>query len=79
MQHKNAILDVAKDFPNVRVFDLSSIFCKGDYCNISKVGTSLYSDESHLNPFGSMFIAPYIANEIEKQLSNNYIKNQTIE
>ena len=63
--HKKAIIETAKGYPNVRIFDLTSLFCKGDLCKIKINGFNLYDDFNHLNPQGSLFVAPYIAREIE--------------
>ena len=65
-KHKQAILEVAKEYPNVRVFDLKNLFCIGNKCTIKIKGSSVFSDIHHLNTEGSTFVAPFIAKEIEK-------------
>ena len=65
-QHQQAILEVAKEYSNVRVFDLKNLFCEGNYCTIKIKGKNLYSDFFHLSPTGSTYVAPLIADQIEK-------------
>ncbi len=64
-QHQQAILEVAKEYPNVRVFDLKNLFCKGNNCTIKIKGCNVYSDVYHLTSEGSSYVAPFIAKEIE--------------
>lgn len=65
--HKQAILQAAKEYPNVKVFDLSSLFCKdSNHCYIKINGRILYSDFNHFNPEGSLYVAPFIVDEIAK-------------
>ena len=63
-QHKQAILEVAKEYSNVRVFDLKNLFCKENFCTIKFKGNNLYSDFFHLSPIGSTYVAPSIAEQI---------------
>ena len=64
-QHQQAILEVEKEYPNVRVFDLKNLFCKGNNCTIKIKGCNVYSDVYHLTSEGSSYVAPFIAKEIE--------------
>lgn len=57
----NSIVDkVVKDYPMVSVVDLSKILCDESKCYLYKNGHVIYLDMSHLNEYGSRFVAPYI-------------------
>lgn len=58
----NSVIDtVTKDYPSVSVVNLSKAFCDKDTCYISKDGHVLYGDKTHLNKYGSRYVAPLIA------------------
>ena len=51
---------VIKDYPNIKAYDLSHIFCDDKNCYIKKNGQPLYKDRNHLSFYGSRYVAPYI-------------------
>lgn len=62
----NVIKNVSKNYSNVKLFDLSQIFCNNEECT-AKIGDYvLFLDNNHLNPEGSKYVAPFIFNMIDK-------------
>ena len=61
-RYHNLIRTVLKDFPNVTLFDPTSLFCDNEWCYGSKDGIKLYRDIDHLSEFGSA----YVANSLSK-------------
>lgn len=47
--HNTVIKEVAKNYPNVKIIDLSAPFCKNNRCSPIKNGDLLYMDNNHLN------------------------------
>ena len=62
--HNDIILTVAKEYSNVRVLDLSTLFCHNNQCKAAKNDQLLFQDNQHLSIEGSLFVAPYIAKEL---------------
>ena len=61
----NVIKNVSKNYSNVKLFDLSQIFCNNEECT-AKIGDYvLFLDNNHLNPEGSKYVAPFIFNMID--------------
>jgi len=62
---KNLIKSVSADFPAIKIFDPTSLFCDGDSCYgyIDDVGY-LYEDSDHLNVTGSHFLAYNLAKKL---------------
>jgi hypothetical protein len=58
--YKEIVQRVAKDFVNVKIIDLASLFCDSDSCYAAKGGKVLYNDRNHLSMYGSQYVAPYI-------------------
>ena len=58
------IKKIAKEFTNVKVFDLSSLFCNNNHCTMKIGNNLLFRDDNHLNLAGSRFVAPFIADQI---------------
>lgn len=58
---------VSKNFPKVKVLDLNPLFCRNEKCNPlgTNGNTLLYSDRSHLNYKGSVYVAPYLLKALE--------------
>jgi len=56
--YKEWVMSVLKEFPQVKVFDASFLFCDSDYCYGSKDGNILYRDNVHLSINGSSLVAP---------------------
>ena len=62
----NAIKNVAKNYSNVKLFDLSEVFCNYKECT-AKIGDNiLFFDNHHLNIEGSKYASTFIFNMIEK-------------
>ncbi|MBV4475973.1 acyltransferase family protein [Pseudomonas botevensis] len=66
--YKSLVVAATKDFPQVKILDLSTKLCDENRCYLAKDGRLLYSDNSHLNFDGSRYVAPYLIDAIE---SNN--------
>ncbi|CAI8727079.1 acyltransferase family protein [Pseudomonas sp. IT-P395] len=58
---------VAKDFTNVKIIDLASLFCDSDSCYAAKGGKVLYNDRNHLSMYGSQYVAPYILKSLRHE------------
>jgi hypothetical protein len=63
-RYHNLIRTVLKDFPNVTLFDPTSLFCDDEWCYGTKNGIKLYRDEDHLSEGGSA----YVANSLSKAI-----------
>ena len=70
LTYNNAVKNISKKYNNVRYLELSELFCKSDKCFAGRNGKILYMDDNHLSQNGSIYIAPYIYNEIELLLKN---------
>ncbi len=55
---------VLRDYPQIRMVDLSVPLCDARDCYISRGGHVLYGDRSHLNWHGSRYVAPYLLDAI---------------
>lgn len=65
----NGILEkVAKDYDNVSFIDLGNKLCDKEYCHVSIENKVIYDDTSHLNKFGSTYVAPMVDEAIRKAL-----------
>ena len=53
---KNMIYSIAKDFPELIVYDPTNDFCDAHDCYASIEGIPLYADVDHLNGYGSNFL-----------------------
>ncbi|RZL56578.1 MAG: acyltransferase [Variovorax sp.] len=65
-EYNAMVASVVKDFPAVKVVDLSKLLCDTKECRIAIGGKLLYSDQGHLNWDGSRYVAPYLLKEIER-------------
>lgn len=63
--YRTLVKTVTKDFPNIETLDLSTQLCDEQRCYLSKNGSLLYLDRSHLNAVGSKYVAPYLINTID--------------
>ena len=64
--HRDVITQIAKKYSNVRVFDISSLFCRSGKCNLKIGNKVMFRDNNHLNVDGSLYVASFIAEQIEK-------------
>jgi len=56
-RYHNLVKKILKEFPNVILFDPTSLFCDDEWCYGSKEGNKLYGDVDHLSKFGSAYVA----------------------
>ena len=56
-RYHSLVKKVLKEFPNVILFDPTSLFCDDKWCYGAKDGKKLYRDVDHLSEFGSAFVA----------------------
>lgn len=65
--YNKAIKDVAVNYDNVTILDLSKYFCDDRYCYVENNGSNLYlKDGGHLNYQGSRFVSSFIYNKIKE-------------
>lgn len=62
------VKNILADFPNVILFDPTSIFCDDEWCYGAKDGKKLYKDVDHLSEFGSDYFAKYFSPVIQDTL-----------
>lgn len=55
--YRELVTRVAKDYPNVTLFDAAAPFCDDTWCWAIKDGQMLYRDDDHLSVEGSKFLA----------------------
>lgn len=69
--YNEAVMNATKSFDNVKVLDLTKLYCDDKYCystdNRSENGYSIYreGDPGHLNARGSLMIAPFIKEAVD--------------
>ena len=59
-QFNQLVRFIAKDYPNITIFDLSDLFCDEKKCFSEKDNRTLYRDKDHLNLIGSVYVAQNI-------------------
>jgi hypothetical protein len=59
---------VLEGFVNIEIFDPAETLCPNGRCSTSINGSSLYSDENHLSPFGAEFMSPALGLIIQELL-----------
>jgi hypothetical protein len=69
-RYRNLVYTVAADFPKVRVFDPTDVFCSSERCKgYDERFGYLYKDSDHLSGDGSLFFAEslvaYLSSDIE--------------
>jgi peptidoglycan/LPS O-acetylase OafA/YrhL len=52
---------ILAEFPNVILFDPTTLFCDNKWCYGTKDQSQLYSDVDHLSEFGSAYVAKYLS------------------
>jgi hypothetical protein len=62
---KDMIYSIAKDFPELIVYDPTNDFCDANYCYASIQGVPLYRDFDHLNGYGSNFLIQKMTSQLE--------------
>jgi len=63
---KKAARTAAEGFNNIHFIDLEDIFCHDGTCSmLDHNGNMLYDDGSHLNTKGSVYVAPFIMNQLK--------------
>ena len=68
--YKEWTMSALKDFPQVKVFDMSLQFCDSEFCYGSKNGDILYRDSVHLSISGSDLVAPKLHEFIVNSLNH---------
>lgn len=68
--YNTTIEKVAKDYDNINFIDLSDKLCDDSKCYIKIEGKVVYSDNNHLNKFGSSYVASILDEVIRKALKN---------
>ncbi|MGI4777119.1 MAG: acyltransferase family protein [Janthinobacterium lividum] len=66
-EYNAMVATVTADFPEVRIIDLSKLFCDAKTCRIAFDGKLMYADQGHLSWDGSRYVAPYLLKEIERK------------
>ena len=64
--HKDVIKSVAKNFGNVKIFEIEKLYCQNEYCNINIDDRVIMQDPEHLSIDGSLYVAPFIAEQLDK-------------
>jgi peptidoglycan/LPS O-acetylase OafA/YrhL len=54
--YRQAVAEILKDYPEVRVFDPMDDLCDEKYCYVIKNGVLLYHDDDHVNYYGSQLL-----------------------
>ena len=67
--YRSLVKHVLKDFPSVKVFDASEIFCDGEWCWALQDGEMLYRDNNHLSLQGSRLVAKKLSVLIDQKSS----------
>ena len=63
-RYRTLVYSVAKDFPRIKVFDPTPVFCDNMQCvGVDPDGRNLYRDQDHLSPIGSLLVARAIMGE----------------
>lgn len=70
---RNEIVDIEKnalrESKNVVIFDPSKVLCPKNRCASTVNGHSLYSDENHLSPYGSLYLSFEVQKLIQRILN----------
>ena len=74
-EYNRAVKKAAEKFSNVKVVDLSYLFCDDNFCystrNRSSFGENIYQEDgNHLNYKGSKYVAEELIKEIENVLKD---------
>ena len=65
---KKIALETAAGYSNVHFIDLAQAFCNHGTCSmLDSSGNFLYQDTHHLNVKGSIYVAPFITEQLYKQ------------
>nr|WP_255520390.1 acyltransferase family protein [Undibacterium sp. 14-3-2] len=70
-EYRKVVINVLKDYPQVKIFDAGSYFCDGSLCWAKKNGEILYRDEHHLTLDGSRFVADRLAPLVSDLMTND--------
>jgi hypothetical protein len=54
--YRQAVAEILKDYPEVRVFDPMDDFCDEKFCHVRKDGNRIYRDDNHINRVGSRLL-----------------------
>lgn len=56
LRYRNLVIEVAREFPSVTVFDPTTLFCDSKVCDGVRAGERLYRDVDHLSEAGSRMV-----------------------
>ena len=63
--------EYASGYKNIHFIDLAEVFCKNGICSmLDTEGNMIYQDLNHLNIKGSYYAAPFIIEELRKQVNS---------
>ena len=65
--YRDLVTSIAKDYPNVTIFDAAAPFCDDEWCWAMKDGQMLYRDDDHLSVDGSKFLAKELIKVLSTQ------------
>lgn len=66
--YSKLVKEVVKEYPTVQVFDVGKQLCDDLQCSLARNGKLLYEDRSHLNIFGSEYVAKPLFEMISESL-----------
>ncbi|MDY6337127.1 MAG: acyltransferase family protein [Succinivibrionaceae bacterium] len=68
LDHWNKVShETATGYKNIHFIDLEKLFCEREVCSmLDSMGKLLYRDHEHLNVSGSLYVAPFIFNELRQ-------------
>ena len=55
--YKKILLKVIKEYPDIKLFDMTDLLCDDHHCYVSKNGKILYRDRHHLSIDGSIYVS----------------------
>ncbi|MDR2128556.1 MAG: acyltransferase [Burkholderiaceae bacterium] len=64
--YRQAVAEILKDYPQVRVFDPMDDFCDATYCHARKDGKLLYHDDDHMSHDGSQLLLKRLIEFLQK-------------
>jgi len=68
-EYKALVVDVLKEYPQVKFFDPTEYFCDKQWCWATRDGKMLYRNTDHLSNEGSNYIVKFLAPVIRETLS----------
>lgn len=69
--YEKVIREEIVNYPNAAIVELAPLFCNDEECSAVKDGKLLYGDKDHLTKWGSLMVAPTIAEALMKLDAKN--------